>query len=427
MRPITELALDICTLAGHLNAAHHRWLTLIAEFDRRTGWSDGATQSCAHWLNWKCGLALGAAREKVRVAHALGELPKISAAMASGKLSYSKVREITRVAEPQTEDYLLMIAEHGTAQHVEKLVRAYRRCREAEELSREGRQQLGRRVSFRYDDDGSLVLTCRLPAESGARVMKALDLAVEELPKDVPAGTSEERVSFSARRADALSLVAESFLAHGALEVRGTDRHEIVVHVAAETLRDRSAGCCEIEHGPSIPAETARRLACDASVIALVESDEGHPLNVGRKTRTISAPLRRVLNARDKGCRFPGCANTRYLDAHHVEHWANGGETKLKNLASLCRFHHRAVHEGGIRIVILDDGALRFVKPNGDAIDSVAPGCTQPLGDWRRLPNAQSPISSWKGDRMSLDLALDIMFQQARRNPDVPAGTSRDP
>ena len=121
--------------------------------------------------------------------------------------------------------------------------------------------------------------------------MKALDLAVQELPRDVPAGTSEQPVSFSARRADALALVAESFLAHGAIEAAGAERYQIVVHVAEETLRDRTAGCCEFEHGPSMPAETARRLSCDASVVALVENDDGEPLNVGRKTRTISAPL----------------------------------------------------------------------------------------------------------------------------------------
>lgn len=123
---------------------------------------------------------MGAAREKVRVARALENLPKVSAAMAGGQLSYSKAREITRVAEPATEEYLLMIAEHGTASHVEKLVRAYRRCQEAEKLSRETRQQQSRCVSYRYDDDGSLVLSCRLPAEAGARIKKAIELAVEE-------------------------------------------------------------------------------------------------------------------------------------------------------------------------------------------------------------------------------------------------------
>lgn len=428
MRPIHELAADICTLAGRINAANHRWLLLIAEFDRREGWSDSSTQSCAHWLNWKCGIAMGAAREKVRVAHALENLPKISAAMQSGGLSYSKVREITRVATAETEDYLLMIAEHGTAQHVEKVVRAYRRCQEAEELSREQRQQQNRRVTFRYDDDGSLVLDCRLPAEMGARVMKALDIAVGELPpppkKSVPAGTFPEPVRFSARRADALALMAESFLAHGAIEAAGAERHQIVVHVAAETLRDRKAGCCEFEEGPSMAAETARRLACDASVVILTENEDGEPLNVGRKTRTISAPLRRALNSRDKGCRFPGCANTRYMDAHHIDHWVNGGETKPSNLVSLCRFHHRAVHEDGIRIVRLDDGALRFVKANGLPVDSVAPGFTQPKGDWREMPEGAF-VNRWRGERMDYGLAIDGLLHRARRAKDVPAGTSR--
>jgi hypothetical protein len=419
MRTLDELAIEICTLTGHLNAANHRWLTLIAEFDRRNGWSDSATQSCAHWLNWKCGIAIGAAREKVRVARALESLPKVSEAMACGKLSYSKAREITRIGNTANEDYLLMIAEHGTAAHVERLVRAYRRCQEAEELSREARQRQSRSVVYRYDDDGSLVVNCRFPAEAGAKILKALDLALEDVPAGTSAEASAERVPFSARRADALTAVAESFLAHGLMECRGTDSHQIVVHVAAETLRDRAAGCCEFEQGPSMAADTARRLSCDASVVAMIENEEREPLSAGRKTRTISPPLRRVLTSRDKGCRFPGCANSRYIDAHHIEHWANGGETKPSNLVSLCRFHHHAVHEGGMRIERLDDGALRFVKPSGNHIDSVLPGCTQPMGNWQCLPVGAETFR-YRGDRMDLGLAVDVLVQLAKR---VPAGT----
>jgi hypothetical protein len=426
MRPLDELAGEICTLSGHINAANHRFLLLIAEFDRRNGWSDGATQSCAHWLNWKCGVALGAAREKVRAARALEKLPKISAAMASGKLSYSKVREITRVGNAANEDYLLMIAENGTASHVENLVRAYRRCQEAEELSREKRQQQNRRVSLRHDDDGSLILTCHLPAEVGAVVMKALDLAVEGVPvyRDVPAGTSgTELVPYSQRRADALGRIAESYLAHDVLESPGSDRQQIVVHVAAETLRNRGAGCCEIEHGPSIPAESARRLACDASLVMLVEDEDGEPLNVGRRTRLVCAPLRRLLTARDKGCRFPGCSNARYIDMHHIRHWANGGETRPSNLVSLCRFHHRAVHEGGFDVQRLDDGGLRFVGPDGRVVDRVQPGCSQPPGDLGKLPAGRFE-PCWRGDRMDLHMAVDVMIQESRKARDVPAGTS---
>ncbi len=424
MQSIDELAAEICTLAGHINAAHYRFLALIAEFDRRKGWSDSATQSCAHWLNWKCGISLGAAREKVRVARALENLPSISAAMATGKVSYSKAREITRIGNSGNEGYLLMIAEHGTASHVETLVRAYRRCQEAEELSREQRQQQNRRVSFRHDDDSSLILTCHLPAEAGAIVMKALDIAIEKIPvyQDVPAGTSNEVVPFSARRADALARVAESFLAHDVLESPGTDRQQIVVHVAAETLRHRAAGCCEIEHGPAIAAATARRFSCDASVVTLIEDEDGEPLNVGRKTRVISAPLRRLLTARDRGCRFPGCSNARYIDMHHIKHWANGGETRPANLVSLCRFHHRAVHEGGFDVQIIDDGALRFVNAKGDAVDRVFPGCTQPPGSAHQLP-AGKFADCWRGERMDLELAVDLLIEQSRKVADVPAGT----
>ena len=134
---LKELEAQITELAGHLNAANYRFLKLLAEFDRREGWAGVAIQSCAHWLNWKCGLDMGAARQKVRVAHALEKLPNIAAAMERGQISYAKVRAITRVACPATEDYLLNIALHGTAHHVETLVRHFRRMKQAEELSRE--------------------------------------------------------------------------------------------------------------------------------------------------------------------------------------------------------------------------------------------------------------------------------------------------
>ncbi len=177
-----DLAAQITELAGHLNAANHRWLVLIAEFDRRQAWSDGLTRSCAHWLGWKCGLDLGAARQKVRVARALEALPKISAAMGRGELSYSKVRAVTRVATPATEDVLLNVALHGTAHHVEMLVRQFRRVQEVEELSREARQQAQRGLTYFHDSDGSLVVRLQLPAETGALLLRALEAALPEIP-----------------------------------------------------------------------------------------------------------------------------------------------------------------------------------------------------------------------------------------------------
>jgi Domain of unknown function (DUF222)/HNH endonuclease len=435
---LRTLEAQITELAGHLNAGEHRFLTLIAEFDRRCGWSDSATQSCAHWLNWKCGIDLGAAREKVRVAHALEKLPRISAAMARGELSYSKVRALTRVACEGTEEYLLSIAMHGTAQHVETLVRQYRRAQEAEELSREARQHANRGLSYFYDDDGSLVLKGRLPAEVGVLLLKAIEAAVQSKPRpDVSAETSELPPTLAARRADALAVVAESFLAHGEEVLSGGDRHQIVVHVEAQTLREECTGSCELEDGPAIPTETARRLACDASVIRILEDSQGQPLDVGRKTRTIPPAIRRALKARDRGCRFPGCSNARYVDGHHIHHWAKGGETKLDNLVSLCRFHHRSVHEGGVCVQVLDDGALRFTKPNGESFDCLARGHTQPLSDWCELIathraehiriDADTAATRWRGERIDYGLGIEVLLQQAKhastRAPDVSAET----
>jgi hypothetical protein len=452
---IATLEAQITELVGHLNSANYRLLSLLAEFDRRKGWSDSATQSCAHWLNWKCGINIGAAREKVRVAHALALLPGISAAMERGELSYSKVRAITRIADAATEELLLSIALHGTANHVETTVRCFRRAQQTQELSREARQQAARRVTCMYDDDGSLIVKASLPAETGALFVKALDAVADAAFREQRASASRnpgvsaetsgaagdhpapgEEPTFGARRADALVRIAESFLAHGAKVLAAGERHHIVVHVDAETLRDGCSGRCEHEDGPSMAVETARRLGCDASVVAVMEGKNGEPLNVGRKTRTIPPAIRRALLARDKdGCRFPGCPNKHYVDGHHIKHWANGGETRLSNLVLLCRFHHRQVHEGGVEVQVLDDSALRFVV-NGRSFVSTVPAsyatseCRRPSeevtrGNWSQLAADLSrsgititpgtAVTRWRGERMDYGTAVDALLFRTRR------------
>lgn len=468
--PIRELEAQITELAGHLNAGNHRWLVLIAEFDRRHGWSDGFTHSCAHWLSWKCGLDLGAAREKVRVARALEGLPRISAAMACGQLSYSKARALTRVATPATEEVLLKVALHGTTHHVETLVRQFRKVQEVEELAREARQYAQRRLTYFHDSDGSLVIKLQLPAESGALLLKALEAALPEVPLpdpddrwrfaasessvddceaalhvspetsagDSPTGETSPRrpvvnltgpaPSVGARRADALIVLAESFLQHGAAALKGGDRQQIVVHVDDCTLRKGEAGQCEIDDGPAIAVATARRLACDASIVTITENERGDPLDVGRKTRSIPPALRRALASRDKGCVFPGCTHKRYVDGHHIEHWADGGETKLSNLVSLCRFHHRAVHEGGLRVERCDDGAWRFFNTWGQSLHSCAPGHTLSFAEWTQLASthkergiridARTATTGWRGERMDYGIAIDsLLYRAAGRKP----------
>ncbi len=294
------------------------------------------------------------------------------------------------------------------------------------------------------------MLRACMRAEVGAQVLKGLNIASEDMfgtfdaakekaMRDHPDSFADkpiDRPDWGMMRADAMALMAESFLQHGAEAMTG-DRHQIVIHVSAETLRDGSEGRCEFEDGPSFAAETARRLGCDTSLVGIVENDKEEPLSVGRKTRTISPALRRALNARDQGCRFPGCTHKRFVDAHHIHHWAHGGETKPSNLVTLCRFHHRIVHEGGVRIEMLDDGAFRFVRSDGRAFDSVAPGHTQPLGNWQRLPemhreqgihiDRKTGASRWDGDHPDYDLGVLVLLQQARRGKgkDVPAETPK--
>ena len=433
---LEELEAQITELAGHLNAAHYRWLTLIAEFDRRQGWSDGRLASCAHWLNFKCGLNLGAAREKVRVAHALKSLPHIAAAMARGELSYSKVRALSRVACAATEENLLMIALHGTAHHVETIVRHYRRAQQAEQLSREARQQANRSLHYWYDEDGSLVIKARLPALGGAMVVEALEAAMQEVPSTelCVAFDEEEPLSFQERRADALAMLGECYLQRRADSSSSADRFQVVVHVDAETLKEQTAGRCHIEQGPSIPVETVRRIACDSSLVQILETELGVPLDVGRKTRSIPPAIRRALNARDPGCCFPGCTYQRFLDAHHVEHWADGGETKLSNLVTLCRRHHRLVHEGGIVVVPREPGGWRFLKPDGREFNVIGPAST--AYDWRGLQSANeeqgiridsnTAATRWRGERIDYELGVWGLCHQAERarELDVSAETS---
>ena len=346
-----------------------------------------------------------AAREKVRVANALAELPKMSERFKRGELSYSKVRAMTRIATTDNEDYLLMIARHGTAHHVEKLVSQYRRCVRLQDTINANEQYKARELHYHYDENGSLVIIAKLPAEQAAVIMKALDRAMDSLDTnaDVPAGTSEHE-SFSTQRADALAQIAETYLNTSPSTTSTADRYQVVVHVTPATLQDcphpevpagtRSiaepdvpagtppkstkpdTNLSHIEHAPHIPAETSRRIACDCSIIKLTEDMNAQPLSISRKSRSIPPSINRALRARDQGCRFPGCTSTEFIDGHHIKHWADGGETSLENLVQLCRRHHRLVHEGGFGCERSVGGKVVFRDQRGEA-----------LADWFRMPS----------------------------------------
>ncbi len=182
-----ELAAAVATLAAHIHAATWRLLTLIAELDRRGVWADQGALTCAHWLGWACGIDAHTAREKVRVARALEGLPLLSAATARGELGYSKLRALTRIATAENEADLVDIGLHGTAQHVEKFVRLYRRAERAQETEHVNAQHKDRELTYWYEDDGTLVLHGRFPPETGARILSALDAAMEAHAAEQPA------------------------------------------------------------------------------------------------------------------------------------------------------------------------------------------------------------------------------------------------
>jgi hypothetical protein len=307
----------------------------------------------------------------------LRDLPRIRRAFAAGRLSYSKVRALTRVAGPAMERELVELALEATAAQLERLLRGYRRAL-ADDA--DARQQERRHLSTQWDEDGSLTIRGSLPAEEGALFLKALEAASEaaaasaadEASADVGGEQEQPRIT----RADALVAMAESALGGGVGGCPGGDRHQVVVHIDADAIAAASgeddSGAGELMDGVPLPAEAARRLACDASVVALVERN-GEPLSVGRKTRSIPPSIARALGRRDRGCRFPGCGRDRFVDAHHIQHWAHGGETALANLVQLCRHHHRLLHEGGFTVEAHGDDFV-FRRPSGALVPAVPPG-----------------------------------------------------
>ena len=480
---VEDLGDEIATLAAHIHAGTHRLLTLLAQFDRLRGWEPAGHQSCAHWLSFRTGLDLGTAREHVRVARALEELPQTGSAMARGELSFSQVRALTRVAEASTEADLLELAEGCTTAQLERMVRAWKKGNRADEAEWERERHRSRAFSVFPDEDGMYVVQGRLDPEVGALLMRAVEAAGDALYRErrwildeagdgahpaahpaarpvAPVVTLDTGREAAQRRADAVGLLAERAMAAGfgasdadpvesrsepeprselgprsepEAPISGTraERYQVVLHVDPDTLAEEGEpGRSELEDGTRISAETSRRLSCDTSLVRLTRAPNGSPdgsgdghrglaLNVGRRTRTISPALRRALDARDRGCRFPGCG-LRFTEAHHVVHWADGGETSLDNTLLLCRYHHRLVHEEGWSIEWWGTGRAAFRDPRG-SVDLEERGRPPPplpidpvaaLARQNRLrgaePDAWTASARWKREA---DIPDDVLFR----------------
>jgi hypothetical protein len=421
--PTDWIEREIGELGAHIAAAMCRWLELIAEFDRRGAHEAWGFHSCGAWVAWRCSIDPRSAREHVRVARALGDLPLVRKRFARGELSYSKVRAITRIATPEIEDELVEMARFATAAQLERLVRGYRRSVSLESAEAAHRDRF---LSWEWEEDGSLCVRGRLAPEDGALFLKAIEAGRgaiherEEADSTLSQGGSAEPESGSAKSslrvngADALMEVAERSLAGTSSPRPAAERHQVVIHADAASLAGKadSAGCC-IEDGPAICAESARRLACDASLVSILHGPKGE-LDIGRKSRAVPPAMRRALDARDEGrCRFPGCENRRWVDAHHIVHWARGGETKIDNLVLLCGHHHRLVHEGGFGLARRVDGSLAFRRPDGRVVPAVPSPTRGSCGELRSgnrragmriVPGALMALG--RGERFDEELAV---------------------
>ena len=199
-----------------------------------------------------------------------------------------------------------------------------------------------------------------------------------------------------------------------------------MVNVDAEVLATGDGEVCDLDGGPGLPAETARRIACDAEIVGLVRDADGTAVGVGRAARRPPRWLRRRLHARDRGCRFAGCAERLVVHAHHVRHWTRGGTTDLDNLAELCRFHHRLVHEGGWTMRLDDDGTATFVAPDGTIVTADTrprSGSAEPPGDLaaanarRGIDITPKTVVSEHHDRLDLDLAVTALVRPGQADP----------
>ena len=433
----------VTELAAHLNAAEHRLVELIAELDVRADRGRLGQVTTAQWLGFQCGIDSNTAREKVRVGRALRALPVLRACFARGEVSYSKVRALTRIATADNESLLLGYARAATAAQIEKIVRGYRQLERVTDPETVLRHRRARGLHWHFDDDGMLVLHGRFPPEDGALILKAIEAMRDRMYRDERAAEAEEPLERAhgrvddaaehpvrARKADAFVRIAETALAQPEGALTGGERTLVVMHVPA------SGNCCELEDGAPLPHETARRIACDASVVTQRENENAGVVSIGRRSRTVPHWMRRALKRRDGGCRFPGCTRTQHVDAHHVVHWAEGGETSLDNLVLLCRHHHRLVHEHGYGCATTEDGDFRFSEPDGTRIPEAFPQKRGTCLELVRL-NAHRGLNigpktcapGWDGRRVDYGEAVGAVWEvtKATRRVPPPRGPRSEP
>ena len=445
-----ELGSQIVALAGRLAAATCRWLLLVAQFDACEGCAAFGLASTARWLGHYCGLAHRTAVEHVRVARALAGFPELAAAMGAGRLSYSQVRAISRLAydgEHGLIEDLIEAAVNGTTGQLETLVRGLRTVENADNEAEHAEEY----VSQSWSSEAQWQMHARLDPEHGAIVQSAIETIARAERIDPAAAL--------ARMAEiALAAVADTEKPLRGL--RGDERAAVLIHLTAADLPAANAGgdgapphaaaeprsaerttgdprsqagsgigeerhprkaarpYARVAGGPGLPDAVVKRLTCAGRIRTAVHNHDGTVLDLGRSHRVVSERLYRALLLRDDGCcTHPGCANTRDLEAHHVRHWLYGGPTNLPNLVLLCAAHHRAHHNGKFRIQRLGRGRFRFLRADGRLLpDHVDPGQlidgAAPVEHEHANTTADAPITRWVGHRLDRQYAISVLAQR---------------
>ncbi len=380
---IDVLGDQIAEMSAHIDAAMHRLLTAIREFDSASGWHVQGALSCAHWLAWRVGWDLRTARERVRLARKLAELPLVNEQLRVGAMSYSQARAISRVATAEKEALWIAYAKRMPASQLDTMCRSYKNV-QAYEQAHGADAMAGaiaaaqvaalRTLTRRSLDNGMVKFEVVLPSDEAAIVWAALNAATAKASvSPIPAAPTPAEPPRAAQTPAKPALATPPTAKAPTSADRGRQRADAFMEIVQDRVRGARPQRCPIEiiitvthaglHGSAEPsdlammadgeviaASTARRFCCDAGIVVAHVDAHGLPLSVGRKTRTISAAIKRALRLRDRTCRFPGCNHSRYVDGHHIEHWANGGETALSNLMLLCSAHHTLLHEGGCRV-----------------------------------------------------------------------------
>ncbi len=437
----------IAALYARISLGESEFVELVRAFDEGRWWESDRRRSCADWLSWRCGIALVTAREKVRVARALPDLPVIRDGFASGELNYSQVRDITRVGTVEDQRVLFDAATTSSGAHLTKICREIRRKRAAKKPPRAAE----RSVRWRPLESGLVQLDARLLPEEGLLVRNALETAARHLTPTAPALAVTEAapsqtpepearaLTFEAqeptpnveapateaaeatkvesegprrvnaqRLADSLIALSSSYL-EGKNDGYFATRHVVGVTIDFETLlglqRTDGAPGSQLLQGTPIPAEAVRRLACDGVLRRVILDARRVPLDVGRKRRTIPDKLLWALWIRDGGCRFPDCSTRIWLRGHHIVHWTEGGPTDMANLLLLCAYHHWLVHEGGYgcerggdRVVFLDPRGRELPATGArylEVSEAPAPGVAAG-GRWKE-------VSHWVDEALATD------------------------